>query len=238
MSGHSKWATTKRQKSVVDVKRGKTFTKLANVIAMAARSGGPNPDSNPSLRLAIDRARSENVPRENIERAIKRGSGTLEGVTLEEFSYDAIGPAGVAIIIDGVTDNKNRTLSELRQALLHHGAKMAETGSQRWQFERKGMIVVVSTKENRESIELTAIESGAEDVRGNDTRVEILVQPGQLEQVKNALTQEKLEVAEAEVRYITKNPLPVDPKTQQAVQELTDVLLERDDVQSVVTNIA
>jgi YebC/PmpR family DNA-binding regulatory protein len=238
MSGHSKWATTKRQKSVVDVKRGKTFTKLANVIAMAARSGGPNPDSNPSLRLAIDRARSENVPRENIDRAIKRGSGTLEGVTLEEFSYDAIGPAGVAIIIDGVTDNKNRTLSELRQILLHHNAKMAETGSQRWQFERKGVILVASTKENRESIELAAIELGAEDVVADDARVEVVVNPGELEQVKNALTQKKLEVVEAEVRYIAKNPLPVDSKTQQAVRELTDLLLERDDIQSVVTNLA
>lgn len=239
MSGHSKWATTKRAKAVTDAARSRVFTKLNKLITIAARTGGADPTSNASLRFAIDKARAANVPHDNIERAIKRGTGELEGVALEEFTYEAVGPAGTAIIIEGVTDSKNRTHPELRNILEQHGGKLAEPGSQRWQFQRVGLCVVTpAAGASTDEVELAAIDAGADDTHVSDEGVEILTAPDVVGKVRDALLAAKHTVGPPSFQYIPKTPIELDAATAAKVQALADALLDHDDVQSVAVNVA
>lgn len=244
MSGHSKWATTKRQKSVVDAKRGKTFTKLANAIVMAARRGGGDPSSNVTLRLAMDKAREANMPRENIERAIKRGTGELAGETLEEFTYEAVGPGGSAFIIEGVTDKKTRTVADIRQLLQHLGAKMAAVGSQLWQFKRLGELRLSVAPEQTEQAQLDAIESGAEDVLTDAVEdsgeaggeLIVLVQPAELAKVREQLINKKYTVDEPVVAYRATTRVELSETDKAKAREIQNALDEHDDVQQVAVN--
>jgi len=240
MSGHSKWATTKRAKSVTDAVRSRIFTKLAKLITVAARQGG-DPESNVQLRFAVDRAREASMPRDNIDRAIARGTGAGKEGALEEFSYDAVGPGGSAFIVEGVTDSKNRTTSELRNVLQQHGGKLAETGSQRWQFRHVGSFSVpVPAGKTSDDVELAAIEAGADDTQATDGEVEVITAPTGVAAVREALAKAGFQPTQAGFRFIPTNALSADSLPDGAsdnVRDLTEALLEHDDVQSVATNV-
>jgi YebC/PmpR family DNA-binding regulatory protein len=238
MSGHSKWATIKRKKGATDAVRGRVFTKLANLITVAARQGGGDPESNITLRYVIEKARENNVPRENIERAIKRGTGELAGATLEEFTYEAVGPEGAAFIIDGVTDKKSRTLSDLRNVLTEHDVKLAENGSQRWQFNRLGTFLMKASQDIYEAAELAAIEAGAEDVQHGAEGIEVYTDPQQVSVVHQKLSQAKYDVGAISITFVPKNPLTLTGPVKEKMIALLEALDERDDVQSVSVNFA
>ncbi|MFO0704693.1 MAG: YebC/PmpR family DNA-binding transcriptional regulator [Candidatus Andersenbacteria bacterium] len=241
MSGHSKWATTKRQKAVVDAKRGKVFTKLANAIALAARQGGGDPAANPNLRLLVDKAREANMPGANVERAIKRGTGQLEGVTFEEFTYEAAGPGGSAFIIEGVTDKKTRTVADVRQLLTHHGAKLAAAGSQLWQFQRLGRLQVPlaadqSATMQLEQIQLEMIELGAQDVQTQAGGLLVYVQPGQLGAMRQKLSAKGFTASEASLVFVPTNRIALPEAEHTRAQEILTALENHDDVQQVAVN--
>jgi YebC/PmpR family DNA-binding regulatory protein len=241
MSGHSKWATTKRAKSVTDAVRSRIFTKLAKLITVAARQGGGDPESNVQLRFAVDRAREASMPRDNIDRAIARGTGAGKEGALEEFSYDAAGPGGSAFIVEGVTDSKNRTTSELRNLLQQHGGKLGETGSQRWQFRHVGLFSVpVPAGTASDDVELAAIEAGADDTQAVEGEVEVITAPSSVAAVRDALTKSDLKPTQAEFRYVPTNALAADTLPDggaEKVRALNEALLEHDDVQTVATNV-
>ncbi len=238
MSGHSKWATTKRQKEVVDAKRGKIFTKLANAITLAARQGGGDPSSNVTLRLAVAKGREANMPRENIDRAIKRGTGELDGVSLEEFTYEAIGPAGSSFIVEGVTDKKTRTVADIRQLLTHLGGKMAEAGSQLWQFKRLGELHLAVTPEKNDQAQLDAIESGAQDVESSPDKTELLIatDPTALTQVREALEKKGYAPTDPSVVYKPTTPITLEGADLAKAQEIQNALEDHDDVQQIAVN--
>lgn len=239
MSGHSKWATTKRAKAVTDAARSRVFTKLAKLITVAARVGGGDPATNVTLRLAMDKAREANMPRDNIERAVARGSGESGAAALEEFTYDAVGPSGSAFIIEGVTDSKNRTLSELRNLVEHHGGKLAAAGSQRWQFDRVGSFTVtVAADGTREQVELAAIDAGATDVDDIEGGVVVVTAPDKLSVVQQALASAGFAAADPGLRFVPKNVLELDDARAAKVGALAEALLEHDDVQNVYSNVA
>ncbi len=238
MSGHSKWSTIKRKKGVADAARGRLFTKLTNTITVAAQSGG-DPTANPTLRMAIEKARSFNVPRDNIDKAIKRGTGEIEGIVLESFSYDAVGPGGLALIIEGVTDNKNRTLPEIRLILTRHQGKMAQSGSQQWQFDKRGLIelsLTGTTDEKKDEIELTAIDSGATDVTRSADTLKVYTDPGSTKEVADKLEEAGLKPLSIEQVYVPNNPLKIDKAVAEKVDELIGELEDHDDVQNIFTN--
>jgi YebC/PmpR family DNA-binding regulatory protein len=236
MSGHSKWATIKRKKGATDAVRGRLFTKLANLITVAARQGGGDPESNITLRYVIEKARENNVPRENIERAIKRGTGELAGVTLEEYTHEAVGPEGAAFIIEGVTDKKSRTLSELRNVLSEHDVKLAENGSQRWQFTRLGTFLMKVSADVQEAAELAAIEAGAEDVERVEEGIEVYTDPQQVNAVHQKITQANYSAGAISIVFVPKNPLTLSAETKAKMLSLLEMLDERDDVQNVSVN--
>ncbi|MFH0830815.1 MAG: YebC/PmpR family DNA-binding transcriptional regulator [Parcubacteria group bacterium] len=237
MSGHSKWATTKRQKEVSDAKRGRIFTKLANAVVLAARRGGSDPTSNITLRFAIDRARQANMPRENIERAIKRGSGELGEVTLEEFTYEAVGPGGSAFVIEGVTDKKSRILSDLRQLLGQYGVRLAQAGSQIWQFKRVGMFEVSVAASAVDQAQLDAIEAGAEDVQsGQDGLLRILTTPTTLNAVRKKLTTKGYQPNAPVLHYQPTQKLNLGSTDQKSAQNAKQALEEHDAIQQVAVN--
>lgn len=236
MSGHSKWATTKRAKAVSDSARGKLFTKLSNLITVAAKQGGGDPGANPTLRFLIEKARENDVPNDNITRAIKRGTGELAGAAVEEITYDAVGPEGAAIIIETITDNKNRTIGDLRPLLQKYGAKLAEGSSQRWQFTRKGIFTVTVAAAERENAELAAIDAGADDVRENDEGLDVFTAPNQVSAVKAAL-EKKFTVGPVGFEYVPQNRMTFSSdELKKTMADLLVELDERDDVQSVATN--
>ncbi len=236
MSGHSKWATTKRAKAVSDSARGKLFTKLSNLITVAARQGGGDPSANPTLRFLMEKARENDVPNENISRAVKRGTGEIAGAAVEEITYDAVGPEGAAIIIEAITDNKNRTIGDLRPLLQRFGAKLAEGSSQRWQFSRKGVFVVTVLPHAREEAELAAIDAGADDVREIDDGLEILTAPNKVSAVRAEL-EKKYTVGPAAFDYIPQTTMKFSSDDlRKAMADLLTELDERDDVQNVATN--
>lgn len=233
MSGHSKWANIKTRKLAQDKKRAQIFTKLVRAIAIAAREN-PDPDANPRLRLAIDRARSFNVPKENIERAIRR-----EGAeTVEAFSFDAIGPSGITLIIEGATDNRNRTLGEIRRILELHGAKLAPEGSARWAFARKGILAVEKTQADKkqDDLLLALIAAGAEDVVEHDDTLEVIVAPDKLIATQNRLSTEGVAVADATLGWVPRqsNASPALPNAH--LQKLLEELDEHPDVETVWSN--
>lgn len=231
MSGHSKWATTKRQKAVVDAKRGALFTKIGNQIAIAARSG-TDPAMNPSLAMVLEKARLANMPKANIERAIARVA-SKEGAALVEETYEGYGPGGVGIIIEVATDNKNRTMPDVRNTLSKNGGRMADPGSVMFQFERKGVIVI---SDKGEDALMAALEAGAEDASEEEDGIEIITAPSDLMKVRQALVDAGMTVTSAELQYLAKNNVPVEGENAEKLEKLLDALDDLDDVTAVHTN--
>lgn len=231
MSGHSKWATTKRQKAIVDAKRGAAFTKIANQIAIAARNGG-DPTMNPTLAMVLEKARKANMPKVNIERAIARATDKSAAAMIEE-TYEAYGPAGIGIIIEIATDNKNRTMPEVRNALAKNGGRMADPGSVMFQFARKGVIEIL---EKGEEALLTALDCGAEDANENEDGIEIITEAADLMKTRQALIDAGLTVENAELPYIANTSVPVSEEDAEKVDKLLNAIDDLDDVTNVFTN--
>jgi YebC/PmpR family DNA-binding regulatory protein len=236
MSGHSKWSTIKHKKAAKDAKKGKIFTKLIKEITVAARMGGGDINANPRLRTAVLTARGNSMPNENIERAIKKGTGELEGVTYEEIQYEGYGPGGAAIIAQVLTDNKNRTVSEIRRLFTKHGGNMGETGCVSWMFDNKGLIAIEKSQVDEERLMGIVLEAGAEDVREEDEIFEVVTSPEAFAAVKDSLDQEKIAVASAQVTLMPKNTVDIDAKHVEQILKLTEELEDHDDVQSVSAN--
>jgi YebC/PmpR family DNA-binding regulatory protein len=236
MSGHSKWSTIKHKKAAKDAKRGKLFTKLIKEITVAARMGGGDINANPRLRTAVITARSQSMPSDNIDRAIKKGTGELEGVTYEEVQYEGYGPGGTAIIAQVLTDNKNRTVSEIRRLFTKHGGNLGETGSVGWMFDKKGLITIEKTQVEEDRLIGLVLDAGAEDVRDENDIFEVVTPPENFHAVKDCLDQAKIAVASAQVTLIPKNTVDVDAKNIEHVLKLTEELEDHDDVQNVSAN--
>ncbi len=236
MSGHSKWAGIKHKKAVVDARKGQTFTKVASEITVAAREGGGDPAGNFRLRLAIQKAREVNMPADNIERAIKRGTGELQGAAIEEIRYEGYGPGGVAILVDALTDNRNRTVAGLRNLFTRSGGSLGETNSVAWMFNRTGLITVDPKGQDPELLALEAIELGADDVQVEGDLVEVYVAPERLEELRQALLDAGRVVERAEVTMQATNPVEVEAKHAAAVVRLLEALEEHDDVREVHCN--
>mgnify|MGYP001402946632 FL=1 len=236
MSGHSKWSKIKRQKGVVDAKRGQLFTKLAREISVAVRQGGADTEVNFKLRLIMQKARDNNMPLENIDRAIKRASGGTDGAALSEVTYEGYGPGGSAILAQALTDNKNRTISEVRNILSRGGGNLGESGSVTWLFESRGVIIIDGTKENAEEVALFAIDAGAEDVKIEGTSLEVNTKPQDLEAVRKALELKRVPISSSELSMVPKTMVKLDEKSALQALKLLDKLEELDEVQHVYTN--
>lgn len=237
MSGHSKWATIKHKKGAADAKRGKTFTKLIKEISIAARMGGGDANANPRLRTAVLKARTANMPKDNIDRAIKKGLGELEGVDYQEITYEAYGPGGVAILIDVLTDNKNRTAADVRYILNRGGGNLGESGCVSYLFKRKGIIGYDSEKYSEDKILEVALEAGAEDVSDEGDTIEVMTDPDDFEKVLNALEKAGLEHQSAEVSKLADAYVTLDNEKTGKVIRLIETLDDHEDVQSVASNI-
>jgi YebC/PmpR family DNA-binding regulatory protein len=238
MSGHSKWSTIKRKKGAADAKRGAVFTRLAREIAVAAREGGGDPDTNFRLRLAVDKARAENMPKDNIERAIKRGSGEdKDSAAYEEIMYEGYGPKGVAMMIETVTDNRNRSVSEIRHALSRSGGSMAELGSVSWQFERVAYFSFPSSALNYDKAFELAIEAGADDVTEEDGMIEMIGPVESFKSIADLLHKAKVNPEEAELRMVPKQEMELELNETLQVLKVIESLEEMDDVQSVYSNL-
>ncbi|UCC89263.1 MAG: YebC/PmpR family DNA-binding transcriptional regulator [Anaerolineales bacterium] len=237
MSGHSKWSTIKRKKSAEDAKRGKIFTRIAREITLAARSGGGDPDTNPSLRLSIEKARGANMPKDNIERAVKRGTGELEGGTLEEVIYEGYAPHGVALLVKCLTDNRNRTLSEVRRVFNRSGGNLAEAGAVAWMFDTKGYIAVARDDMDPDDIFMMAVEAGAEDVEISEDFVEVYTEPSDLHWVREGLVGRGLTVEDAELSQVPKTMMTLGEKETLQLMTMIESLEELDDVQQVYSNL-
>jgi len=236
MSGHSKWSTIKHKKAAKDAKKGKLFTKFIKEITVAARMGGGDINSNPRLRTAVTTARANSMPSDNIERAIKKGTGELEGVIYEEIQYEGYGPGGVAILARVLTDNKNRTVSEIRRLFTKHGGNLGETGCVSWMFDMKGLITIEKSQIDEERLMGVVLDAGAEDVKDEDDLFEVVTQPEDFEKVKERLDREKIPIASAQVTMVPKNTVDVDAKHVEQILKLTEELEDHDDVQSVSAN--
>jgi YebC/PmpR family DNA-binding regulatory protein len=235
MSGHSKWSQIKRQKGVADAKRGQGFTKLAREIIVAARQGGSDPDGNPRLRLVVQRARDYNMPWENIERAIKKASGQAEGAALTEITFEGYSPGGAAILVQALTDNRNRTLAEVRNVFTRGGGSLGEAGCVSWLFELKGLLVIDADKLAAEELALSAIDAGADDVKIEGGSVEIYTKPEDLETVRKALEPDFV-ISSAELSHVPKAPVKLDDRAALQALKLLDKLEELDEVQHVFIN--
>ncbi len=237
MSGHSKWSTIKRKKGANDAKRGKIFTRLGREITIAARHGG-DPEANFALRLAVERARAANMPKENIDRAIKRGSGEdKEGVVFDEIMYEAYAPHGIAVIVSVATDNRNRTLAEIKHVLNKYGGTMAEPGSVSWQFAQKGYIAVASGQKSYDDLFLLAAEAGADDVVDDPETIEIYTPRDQLQAVEEALRSSGVNIDEAKLEWVAKTPIDLDTTSAVKVMNVVEQMEEMDDVQAVYSNL-
>ena len=236
MSGHSKWSTIKRKKGAADAKRGKIFTKLIKELTIAAREGGGDPTGNPRLRLAIDNAKAANMPADNIERAIKKATGELEGTTISELTYEGYGPGGIAILVEVATDNKNRTVAEVRHLFSKHGGNMGESGSVAWMFEKKGIITLPKQGKSEEDILETALNAGAEDMRTEEDFFEIQTDIESFETVRKALVDEELTIENASLQWIAKNTINIGGENAEKLLKLIEGLEDSDDVQNVYSN--
>jgi YebC/PmpR family DNA-binding regulatory protein len=236
MSGHSKWSTIKRKKGAEDAKRGKLFTRLARDITIAARSSG-DPDSNPTLRTAVDKARAANMPKDNIERAIKKGTGELEGGELEEIMYEAYGPHGIPILVKCLTDNRNRAIAELRRVFNKMGGSLAEAGAVNWMFTTKGYITIERTDQDPDDVFMIAVDAGADDVQISDEWFEIYTEPDQLHAVAGELSDNGLQIDEAELAPIPNNEIELADKDTKQVMNIIESLEEIDDVQQVYSGL-
>lgn len=237
MSGHSKWSSIKHQKGVADAQRGKLFTKLTREIILAVRQGGSNPETNYHLRLAIQKARDNNMPSDNIERAIKRGEGTLEGASLAELVLEGYGPGGAAILVEALTDNRNRTVQDIRSLFSRSGSSLGESGSVTWLFDTKGLIIVETSNMDADELALQAIDAGAEDVNTEKGYIEIYTKPEEMEAVREALEQNNIVICSAEVTKVPKTTVKLDEPTALQVLKLLDKLEEIDETQNVSSNV-
>ncbi len=236
MSGHSKWSSIKHQKGVTDARRGQLFTKLTKEIIIAVREGGTNPEANFRLRLAMQKAKDSNMPSDNIERAIKRGSGEIEGTILIEMILEGYGPSGTAILIQALTDNRNRTLQDIRNLFSRNGGSLGENGCVAWLFDRKGLITVDSSNLDTEELALTAIDAGAEDVKVESGHVEIYTTPDDFEGVRKALEQQGIAIASAELTMVPKTVVELEEKAALHTLKLLNKLEELDEVQQLSSN--
>ena len=237
MSGHSKWSTIKHKKAAKDAKRGKIFTKLIKEITVAARMGGGDVNANPRLRTAVLTARQNSMPTDNIERAIKKGTGELEGVTYEEITYEGYGPGGVALLIQVLTDNRTRTVAELRSMLTKHGGNMGATGSVAYLFTKRGLIAVERKNVDEDKVMEVALEAGAEDVREAGDLLEILTTPDGFADVREALEKAAIPVASAEVTMLPSSTVTVSGHNAQTLLKLLEAIEDNDDVQNVSSNM-
>jgi YebC/PmpR family DNA-binding regulatory protein len=236
MSGHSKWSTIKHKKGAADAKRGRLFTKLIREITMSARLGGGSPESNPRLRKAIDDAKAVNMPADNIKRAIQRGTGELPGVTYEEVTFEGYGPGGVAILVEAMTDNKNRTLPEIRTIFAKHGGNLGESGSVKFLFQKKGYLAIEKDKATEDDVMEAAIEAGADDVSYTDQYHEVETSPESFPQVKAKLEERGLPLAVAELSMIPTTEVALDARKAEQTMKLMEALEDHDDVQNVWAN--
>lgn len=236
MSGHSKWSSIKHKKGATDAKRGKIFSKLNKEITVAARTGGGDPSANLRLRTAIQAAKSENMPKDNIERAIKKGSGELEGVNYEESTFEGYGPGGAAVLIESLTDNRNRAVADIRHILTKCGGNLGENGCVSWMFDSKGYIDVEKKAVDEDKLMETAIEAGAEDVREDNDSFEIITEPGDFEAVKTAIDNASIPYVVAEITMLPQTTLELKGKQAEQMIKLMETLEDCDDVQKVYTN--
>ncbi|NQU95152.1 MAG: YebC/PmpR family DNA-binding transcriptional regulator [Candidatus Omnitrophica bacterium] len=237
MSGHSKWASIKHKKGAADAKRGKVFTKLIREITVAARSGGGDVGANARLRMVVQKAKESNMPAENVDRAIKKGTGELEGVNYEEVVYEGYGPGGIAIMVDVLTDNKNRASSDIRNIFSKKGGNMAGQGSVNWIFEKRGYIVVNKNVIEEDKLMSIVLDSGAEDLKTEETTYAITTQPGDFENVKKALQDNKIKIETSEITNVPKNTIKVTGENAKKVLSLVSELEDNDDVQNVYANL-
>ncbi|KKQ96315.1 MAG: transcriptional regulator [Candidatus Nealsonbacteria bacterium RIFCSPHIGHO2_02_38_10] len=242
MSGHSHFKSIKHQKDIADAKKGKIFSKMARVITIAAKEKGGDPEANGKLKIAVEQAKSFNMPRENIDRAIQKGTGELAGENLEEVVFEAYGPGGIAIIIEGIVDNKNRALGDVKQILNQQNGKLAGEGSVRWMFDRKGVITIdfksqVSSLKNKENIELEAIEAGAEDIYWDNDILDIYTKVENLETAKKTLEGKGLKIDSVKPAWIAKETVEINEKEKESCQKLFEALDENDTVQDIYSNL-
>jgi YebC/PmpR family DNA-binding regulatory protein len=237
MSGHSHFKTVAATKNANDAKKGKIFSKMARVITLAVKDKGPDTSSNIQLKAAIEKAKEFNMPKENIERAIKKGTGELAGENLEEVSFEGFGPGGIAIIMDGITDNKNRTLGEIKGILSQHGGKMAGEGAIQWMFERKGVIVIHNEEGSKEALELLAIEAGADDILWRDNALQLYTLPEKLEQVKKSLEEKNVTIESALLEWVAKEEIEITEKDKEKARALFEALDENDAIQNIYSNL-
>ncbi len=236
MSGHSKWASIKHKKGKLDAQRGRIFTRLIREISIAAREGGGDPEKNPRLRTAIAGAKAQNMPADNIQRAIKKGTGELEGVSYDEITYEAYGPGGVAILIEAVTDNKNRTVAEIRHLLSKQNGNLGETGSVNWMFSKQGFIQVSTEGTDEDALMMAALEAGASDVKKEDETYDIYTEPGDLEAVREAVEKAGFSIQNAEQSMIPQSTVKLAEKEAGQILKLMESLEDHDDVQNVHAN--
>jgi len=236
VSGHSKWSTIKHKKAALDARRGKAWSKLARAVTMAAKQGGGNPNDNPRLRLAIDKAKADNMPKDTIEKAIKKGTGELAGESYEEIIYEGYGAGGVAVMCKVVTDNRNRTAGEIRKVFERGGGNLGTTGCVSFQFSQKGVIIVPAEKANEDQIMEIALEAGADDVSSSSMIHEIRCSPSSFDAVRRTLEQRGVEIQSADLSMVASNEVTLDLETARKVMRLIDALDEHDDVEAVYTN--
>ncbi len=236
MSGHSKWSTIKRKKEKNDAQRGRIFTKLVKEITIAAREGGGNVNVNARLRTAVLTSRAENVPQANIDRAIARGTGELEGIMYEELTYEGYGPGGVAVLIEAVTDNKNRTTPEIRHAFSKNGGNIGDTGCVAWMFDQKGLIVVNKEGQDEDEIMMIALDAGAEDIQDEGDTFDVFTSPSEFESVRSQLIENGIEPLRAEISRIPQSTVAIEGQEAEQLLRLLEVLEEHDDVQNVYAN--
>jgi YebC/PmpR family DNA-binding regulatory protein len=237
MSGHSKWHTIKHKKGAADAKRGKIFTRIIKELTVAARSGGGDPDTNPRLRTIVTEAKANNMPRENIERAIRRGTGEEPGVSYEEIQYEAYGPGGAALIIDVLTDNRNRAVGEIRHLLTKHGGNLAETNAVAWMFTKKGYIVIAKSKAKEDDLMNAVLDAGGDDLRDDEDNWEVLSAPEAFQDVLDAVKKLGIEPDAAEISMIPKNYMKLEGKQAQQMVKMMEALDEHDDVRHVWSNV-
>ncbi len=238
MSGHSKWSQIKHKKASTDAKRGKIFTKIVKEISVAARTGGGDPEGNPRLRTAIEKAKEVNMPYDNIKKAIMKGTGELPGTTYEEVIYEGYGPGGVALLIETLTDNKNRTVSEVRHILSKNGGSLGEAGCVAWMFEKKGYILVEKSKVDEDTLMSIVLDAGAEDMKNDpkEDNYEIITSPENLNTVKETIEKQNITVSLSEITMLPKSYVPIEGSTAEQMVRLIDALEDNDDVQNVYAN--
>jgi YebC/PmpR family DNA-binding regulatory protein len=236
MSGHSKWHTIKHKKGAADAKRGKVFTRIIKELSVAARGGGGDPDTNPRLRTIIAEAKSVNMPADNIKRAIQRGTGELPGVSYEEVTYEAYGPGGAALIIEVLTDNRNRTVGELRHTLTKYGGNLGETNSVAWMFHKKGYIVIEKAKASEDALLAAALDAGADDLRDDGDSWEVVTPPDVFQPVLDAIKALGIETVAAEIAMLPQNYVKLEGKSAQQMVKLMDILEDHEDSKKVWSN--